>query len=241
MSELTKAGIIYALAAIVSLTIIGVAKLFFPHLIPFELMSLWNTTGSVGDWFVAGLPIFAWGIGVNIVHLIRIDSGSPNNPAMLRRMLPTGMSVWIEEIKTSLFAGVIEEIYFRWFYFLSAIVVVSFFNLCFFGWLGFGVPEWFFLHLGGPLADWTTFHYLHDHIFDARGWAIGSAMLLSNAGFRNGHKYQGFFGYVNSWFMGMFFFWILFQYGLPAAILLHFIYDFLIGTVAAIYIAAKRA
>lgn len=232
---------IYAIVAAFGLAIIWLVKSFWPENIPFDVMSFWNTTGSIKDWLTAAAPIFAWGVGVNIVHLFRQNSGSANNPIFARMVLPTATEVWIDGLKTSVFAGVFEEIYFRWIYFLTAMATVYFFNFLFFDWLGFGIPHWFFVNIWEPLADWTTLHYLHAHIFSEKGWAIGAAMLATNAGFRNGHKYQGFLGYVNSWFIGMFFFWIMFQYGLPVAILVHFTYDFLIFTCAALYVAAKRA
>ena len=62
-------------------------------------------------------------------------------------------------------------------------------------------------------------------------------MLYTNAFFRDGHRYQGPIGVLNSWFAGMFLFWIMFTYGLPAAILVHFMYDFLIFSLGAIRVA----
>ena len=57
-------------------------------------------------------------------------------------------------------------------------------------------------------------------------WGIGAGMLAANAFFRDGHKYQGNFGMVNSWFIGMYMFHILFTYGLPECMFAHFAYNF---------------
>jgi hypothetical protein len=77
----------------------------------------------------------------------------------------------------------------------------------------------------GPLADWVTLGLLHDYLFHPHSWAVGAGILASNALFRDGHKYQGLLGWVNSWFLGMYFFYVLFSFGLGAAVLIHFAYD----------------
>ena len=97
------------------------------------------------------------------------------------------------------------------------------------------------MNVWGPLVDWTTFGYLTKHIFSETGWYVGAAMLYSNAFFRDGYKYQGLMGVINSWFIGMFLFWVTFNYGLPAAILIHFLYDFLLmSVISPIYIMIRR-
>ncbi len=75
------------------------------------------------------------------------------------------------------------------------------------------------------MANWASLHYLQEYFSHATGWAIGAAMLAANAKFRDGHKYQGMLGWINSWFMGLYFFWLMFNYGLPAAIVVHIVYD----------------
>ena len=62
-------------------------------------------------------------------------------------------------------------------------------------------------------------------------WFVGAALLSANAMFRNGHKYQGPIGIVNSWYIGMFLFWIMFQFGLIVAIIVHILYDVIVFTV----------
>jgi len=96
-----------------------------------------------------------------------------------------------------------------------------------------GLLEWIHLNITAPIADWTTFGALHDQLYHPAGWLAGAAVLSANAGFRDGHKYQGILGYVNSWFLGMVFFWLMFTYGLLAAILVHFLYDLIIFAVTA--------
>jgi len=99
-----------------------------------------------------------------------------------------------------------------------------------------GFPDpimWFYDVLLKPLADWTTFGHLHEQIYHPHSWAVGAGMLSANVFFRDGHKYQGTFGVINAWFGGMVLFWVLFQYGLIACMVVHFLYDFAIyATVA---------
>lgn len=52
---------------------------------------------------------------------------------------------------------------------------------------------------------------------------------------RNGHAYQGWFGTINSWFLGLYFFYIMLTHGLLAAIVVHFTYDFIIFTIRAFF------
>lgn len=66
-------------------------------------------------------------------------------------------------------------------------------------------------------GPWTTLLYL-------------GAVLWSNAKFRNGHKYQGPYGMMNSYIFGLYMFYITFGYGLLYAIILHALYDGIIFT-----------
>lgn len=103
-----------------------------------------------------------------------------------------------------------------------------------------GIPEWFHVHVWGPLANITTGGHLQEYLFHPSGFAVGAALLYSNAFFRDGHKHIGLFGYVNSWFLGMFFFYLMLNYGLPAAILVHFVYDLAVFTTNALIHAWKK-
>ncbi|NTU98553.1 hypothetical protein HGA64_00910 [Candidatus Falkowbacteria bacterium] len=52
-----------------------------------------------------------------------------------------------------------------------------------------------------------------------------SAVLWSNAKFRDGHKYQGCAGMLNSYLIGFYMFYICFTHGLLYAVVVHFIFD----------------
>jgi hypothetical protein len=52
-----------------------------------------------------------------------------------------------------------------------------------------------------------------------------AAAVSVNAKFRDGHKYQGFFGMVNAWVVGFILLYAMLYYGLMTAIVVHAIYD----------------
>ena len=213
--------------------ILPIIMWIWPSVVPFRFFEFWSIRGTVGEWLYATWPVFAWGTGLTILMAALTRNDWETNRYAER--------IIIRGAGTSILAGVGEEVTFRWLFFLNTIVSVKIANFLLFGFLGHGVPRWFHLHVFGPIANWTTFHGLQPYIFHSTGWAVGAAMLATNAFFRDGHKYQGLFGWINSWFMGMFLFWIMFKYGLLAAILIHFLYDFLIDAVRYVDAAIERA
>lgn len=228
--------------------------------------------GSVVDWLTLAWPIFAWGAVVNAFF------GIFRELSWKERQIHAG-HVFFVGLLISAWAGLVEEICFRWLLFLPAIATTLLWNWIFGGWVAlaliaifglalggatkngvvalvglaglplmtyliFGlppqIPEWFHMNVWGPLANWTTFGALQDYIFHPTGFAVGAAMLYANAFFRDGHKYQGFFGVLNSWFLGMFFFYIMLHHGLPAAILVHFLYDVVVFSTSALILAFRN-
>ena len=220
-------------SAFIAFFVILIANRFFPDVIPFDTFELWEIkSGNWLDWLVISWPIFAWGGGITLfVSIVTLNTRKQNLEAE---------KLFLKGTIISIGAGVLEEISFRWLIFISGIVGLKIANFLFFGWAGFGISEWFEIHVSGLVANFFTLGYLSDILSSPENWAIGAAMLAANAFFRNGHKYLGFFGYVNSWFIGMFMFWLLFQYGLLACILVHFAYDFLIFTVRYLDMVVER-
>ena len=215
--------------------VIIAVKAWWPEVIPFDVFEFWKIKGAPGDWLKSVWPLLAWGLGLNVA----ISLLWPRYAFYKYRNMDAGRFFLIGTI-TDIWAGVVEETCFRWILVLGAMATLTFTNFLFFGWLGFGLPKWFHLAAWGPLANWTTFGYLEPYIFHETGWAVGAAVLWANAFFREGHRYQGLIGVINSWFMGMFFFWIMFTYGLLAAILVHFTHNFLITIYVTIWKAFKK-
>lgn len=178
---------------------------------PFTFFSVWSIKGSVFTWLLAASPILIWAAVTSLL------CSTKNKPGIVPGTL---ISAW---------AGIVEEICFRWLIFLHVMVGIKVLNFLFFDWLlGFGLAELFHNYISGPIVNWTTFGYLEGYIFHPHHWAIGAGMLIANGLFRDGHTYQGLIGIVNSWFIGLFFFYMMFSYGLLAAILVHFLYDLII-------------
>lgn len=209
-------------------------KLFSPSAIPFGTFEFWATRGNVYEWVRSVWLIFAWGIGFTAL----ISIFTSNTPWVNR----DAEGILVSGFFTSLFAGVMEEIVFRWLLFLNSIVGLKIFNFFLLGFIGFGIPEMWYRFVMGPLANFVTFGALQNILLNhPGGWAVGATLLAANGFFRDGHKYQGWIGWVNSWFIGMVMFWLLFRYGLVAAIVVHFLYDLFIYVVRYIDAAVERA
>lgn len=222
----------YLVTAFVSFFIIGLVQTFWPGTIPFKFGEFWRWQGTLGEALRSSWPIFAFGVGLNAWIVLR----KRNDPALNRHaelILGGGFLV-------SLWAGVVEEISFRWIIFFGQIAVYKLLNWLFFGCVGFGLFEWVNVHLSAPVANFFTFGALASVLSGSYGWAVSAALLTSNGKFRDGHLYQGFRGWLISWFLGMFFFYLMFKYGLPAAILVHFLYDMFIFVVAYVDAAIER-
>ena len=229
-----SSGLNYVLSALGSLLLtIPLTYWLMPDLIPFTFLEVWDDHGTgFVDWMLVGWPVFLWGVSVSMfMTIVR------NKPVMTtdgRMVKPE--NIFIIGTLISLWAGITEEVAFRWLSYYGVFLGIWLTNFLFFGYFGFGIPEWFHLSIWGPLANWTTFGYLESYIFHETTWIAGGAMLAVNALFRDGHKYQGPVGWINSWFLGMYFFWVMFNYGLFAAIVIHVFYDFFIFSALALYV-----
>ncbi len=222
----------YLETAFFSLIFVVVVKIFWPETIPFTMFQFFHFNAPIGDVLAASWPIFAWGVGASAYQLVRTL-----NPKHVNRNAEQILSKGFE---ISLFAGVFEEISFRWLIFYDAIVAAKITNFLLLGFAGHGITEWLYTSVFGPVANFVTLGILEPYLLNGFGWAVGMAIIVSNGKFQNGHTYQGWFGWVNSWFMGMFFFYLMFKYGLLASMLVHFLYDFFIFSAAYIDAAIER-
>ena len=221
----------WILIAPFSLLFVMFVKWWWPNAIPFEVFQFWKNN-KILEGIIASWPIFLWGGGLTALYsVLNYNSRETNRNAE---------DILINGAVLSALAGVFEEMAFRWIFFLAGIVGVKVSNFLFFGWLGFGLGEWLHLNLFGPIVNFLTLEKMEWLIF-GMGWAVGAAALGANAKFRKEHAYLGLFGYFNSWIIGFFLFWMMFNYGLLTAIIVHFLYDMLIFTVRYIDAAVERA
>jgi hypothetical protein len=172
-------------------------------------------------------PLFGWGVLLTaVLGLFAVIWDVPRQlpPAVVLRR-----GIWL-----SINAGVFEELIFRLVMFVNAVAGLLFLNL-----ITFGLVGWIYHTVLIPVADWTTFRLLHSQLHQA-SWAIGAAVLSVNGAFRDRHSHLGPFGYINSWFVGMVMFYLVFNYGLITAMIGHAVYDILIMIVLSIVRAFQR-
>lgn len=134
-----------------------------------------------------------------------------------------GRAIWL-----SMNAGIWEELIYRWLTFFSAMVLLPFFDYLMGGFaFGHGIIHWLYTAIFLPVANWATFGSLSPQLL-ASNWILGAAVISATSDFCEAHKYLGILGYINSWFLGMVFFWLMFHYGIFTAMLAHALYDLIL-------------
>lgn len=190
--------------------------LFFPGRFPIDQDLLW-TGKPVGAIAMSSWPLLAWGFGVSLLVGLLVKRVRSDRIA--------ASIVHKYNMLVSVQAGVFEELIFRFFAFIAMIGIMPIMN-----WILFGLLEWMYGTVLVPMANWLTFGKMTNLLFTTP-WFVGAALLSANAMFRDGHKYLGLVGMINSWYVGMFMFWVMFEYGLVAAIVLHIVYDVIVFSV----------
>ena len=228
-----RRGSSYLELAAGAFVVIALFEWLWPNVIPFRMFQVWEVKGNLLEAVIMSWPLFLWGIALNFYLLFK----SKNEPEVNRhaeQILVTGCGI-------SVFAGFFEEVSFRWLIFFDSIIGYKLLNWLFFGWSCFGIAdEWLYANIEAPLVNLITGGYFQPQLYSELGWAVGAAMLSSNGKFRDGHMYQGPAGWLNAWIAGMFFFYLMFHYGLLASILVHFLFDLAIFTLAYIDACIER-
>lgn len=229
MSDRAKGFGCLIILAVIALVIVQLAEWIYAESIPYDFFHFWKIGGSMTEAVKNSWPWLVWGSSMNLVLYYSEKGHAPDKGA---DYLSAGLVI-------STKAAIGEEISFRWFIFYAAILTAKVGNWVLFGFMGHGIPEWFFDHAVGPLVDFVTFGWLHSILFSPEGWAVGAAVVATTGKFRDGHEYQGVFGWTNSWFLGLYFMYVMFHYGLPAAMAVHFVYNMTIFFW--MYVASKLA
>lgn len=125
-----------------------------------------------------------------------------------------GRAIWL-----SANAGFWEEIIYRVLYFLGAMVLLPFLNF-----ITFGLVKWLYMSIFIPVANFITFGLMHEYLYTTN-WVLGAALISSLADFRDAHERHNFVGKIIVWYIGMLLFWLMFNYGILTAIVVHFLYD----------------
>jgi hypothetical protein len=166
-----------------------------------DLNKPFSLAGITQVWF-----IFAWVLALSLVQ-------SPVH-YWEDKLALTGRAIWL-----SLNAGFWEELIYRWLAFFWAMIMLPFFD-----WITFGFVHWCFQTIFIPVTNWLTLGAFTPQM-TAPNWVLGGAIISATASFRNAHASHGIFGWANSWFIGMVFFWLVLHYGLATAIVAHILYD----------------
>lgn len=195
--------------------IAGVVYLFFPGRFPIDQNLFW-TGKPVIEIVISSWPLFAWGFGVSLLVGLLVKRGRSDR-IVASLVHKYNMVVAVQ-------AGVLEELIFRYFAFIAMIGIMPLMNWFLLGFSGGGLLQWLYGTVFVPVANWLTLGKMTGLLLTTP-WFVGAALLSVNAMFRDGHKYLGPVGMINSWYIGMFMFWVMFEYGLVAAIVLHTIYD----------------
>jgi hypothetical protein len=92
-------------------------------------------------------------------------------------------------------------------------------------------------HLFYPIINFVTFGKMGSVLYGDHAAMLIMGMISTNFAFRDGHKYQGLFGWTNSWFMGCVLMFATMTYGLVVAVIVHALYDIIIDLV--LYVGRK--
>jgi len=222
----------YIVLLIITLAIFGVALVFSPmwggHL-EFTLTDLWVRSSQPLEGIGAVWGVYVWGASVPLIFgIIMAISREPKDYSSGEIL---GKGVWI-----SLHAGLFEELSYRWLRFSIAMLVLPLLNWLAFGFLPgqMGLIHWFYEYFLGPAANFVTFGALHDYLFYPSTWVVGAAIVSANGKFGDAHEKSGLFSRINAWFIGMVLFYVMFEYGLWTAILVHALYDIVVFSSAAL-------
>lgn len=210
----------WVLGSVLAIVLFLVGHQWIP--IPFGFWDLWTQQGSILNGLQSVWWIFAWGFGATLlVNIIAAVNKTPREQ--------TPGKAFVYGVAVSFLAGFTEEIVFRWLRFILSMFVMMALNF-----ITFGLVKWFYVTLMIPFVNWLTFGFLAPQLTDASSWIFAAAIIAANSAFQQGHEYLGLLGYVNSWFLGMVMFWLMFNYGLWTAIVAHVAYDLCVFSTRAV-------
>lgn len=89
---------------------------------------------------------------------------------------------------------------------------------------------WFYENVLVTVIHYTTLYQMDSVLYNGHDKLFLFGAIAANSWFRDGHKYQGWLGYINSWYIGMMLLYAALTYGLWTAIVVHIVYDILHGT-----------
>jgi hypothetical protein len=216
-----KRGGCYLDFAIIAVVWIILVRVFLPfEAIPYVFERFLFFKGEWWEPLLAAWPLFGVGFLFNFflmattVNAPEIQKNAPQIP------------LW--GLSTSLMAGIMEEITFRWVLLYGFMGLFWVINQLLIQVVGRGLLEEAFSPVA-TLVNPFLVGGVEEVLNHPGAWTIGLAILAANWKFQTGHLYQGLVGFVFSWFAGLIFFQTVFKYGLFAAMLTHFSLDLMVA------------
>lgn len=226
---------------------VWVITVMFPSFFPYEYFS-WSVSLEVLSRF---WPLALWGFALGMFATVANGpASSRHDEALLLWNLATGwVAAFWEEIGFRwLFIcfGMISVMVMNWLFgtvlgwglaafflfvavkmfaddeFLFGVLLLVPAVLCVVFALQVDPLYWFYEGALMPLLNFVSFGSFSTIIDPAQYpplMVMGA--IVANARFRDGHKYQGLLGYIDSWVIGFVFMYAMFTYGLMTAIVLH--------------------
>lgn len=179
-----------------------------------------NGQGDTGAGLTKVWFIFAWALVASLVIGLVLNRWHVSYKSRFVLLIK---GLWF-----SLNAGFFEELIYRAFAFMSAMVILPFVNF-----ITFGFMRWLYSEALVPLANFMTFGALEPQLLGHSNWVFGAAIVSASIKFRNDHKHLGSIGMINAWFLSMVMFYLVFNYGIVTAIVAHVVYDAIVFTVVA--------
>lgn len=224
----------YVYPAIFLLAVSAALLHWWPDLLPFGLTRVWQMHGTLTEWLWTGKWVLLWGVGVTALMSV-LTRNKPEENRQAEQLFVYGLFVSVR-------AGLLEELCFRWAHFMFYAILAQGVDIVLGGFFyGHGLVWFVQEYFMAPVANFATLHYLSDWLMNPAIWYVGAGLIWANSHFRDGHKYLGLLGYVNSWFIGMFFFYMTLNYGIVSAMVVHGLYDALIHLVRYIDEITERA
>jgi hypothetical protein len=239
-----KLILLLALAGFAGVLIV-LAKSFMAISVPYSFTQFWTSNGTIGDWlwtakwwFLFGTVSTAVMAYVNLRLRQRAREQMRNVAGGLGGFFSgvmdtvAGASYKIELAKLLLspVRGFLGEVGARWIGFFVVIILVQFFNaLLFNAWLGFGVFHILQVYLLGPVTNFATLHIMPEYVNNPAIWAVGFAVFACSIRTnKDNHSYEGL-SPILAWFFNLFLFYLMFTFGIWASIVVHFVWDVLLG------------
>jgi hypothetical protein len=108
-------------------------------------------------------------------------------------------------------------------------------------WLGYYADPVYWIHyVMKYIVYWTTLFQMESVLYGNHDALFIFGAIVANAWFRDGHKYQGPLGIVNSWYGGMILLYATVTYGLLTAIVVHALYNIIISVLRFILTVIDR-